>query len=203
VTVALQTITLSIDPVLCRDQAPSPEGNEICAFCGVAAGRWARGCSLPDSRVVTPACALCALPQHLERPRIDEEAVLVWLPEISQPALNAIMREIHIALQARDEEVHADAVFREQKPGLSNLYQARAVLTGRRAPAEARLGSASPRALGLALLELSPAAHARRGELLEGVRLLPLGRFFEDEVDVYPEIVAFWRDAASDLNGAR
>jgi len=32
------------------------------------------------------ACVLCYLCHHLERPRIDEETVLVWLPEMSQPA---------------------------------------------------------------------------------------------------------------------
>ena len=147
--------------------------------------------------MVATACALCNLPQHLERPRIDEEATLVWLPEISQPALNATMREIHVALRALGEDVHADAVFRTRASALSNLYYARAVLADRRGAAEARVGTASPRELGLALLELSPVAYGRRGELLEGLRLLPLGRFFEDDKDVYPEIVDDWRKRAT------
>lgn len=122
---------------------------------------------------------------------------MVWLPEISQPALNATMREIHVALQGLGEDVHADAVFRTRAAALSNLYCARAVLADRRGAAEARVGTASPRELGLALLELSPAAYGRRGELLEGLRLLPLGRFFEDDQDVYPEIVGDWRKRAT------
>ena len=195
---ALQVITLSIDPARSWDTATMADSDAACAFCGGTAGRWARRAYLPPGpQASAAACPLCSLPQHLERPRIDEEAALVWLPEISQPALNATMREIHVALQALGEDVHADAVFRTRASALSNLYYARAVLADRRGAAEARAGTASPRELGLALLELSPVAYGRRGELLEGLRLLPLGRFFEDDKDVYPEIVDDWRKHAT------
>jgi intracellular multiplication protein IcmJ len=205
---ALQAIILSIDPALTCNPSKATDSNADCAFCGVTAGRWAGyGCLPPGAQTSAPACALCSLPQHLERPRIDEEAALVWLPEISQPALNASMREIHIALQALGEDIHADAVFRKREAALTELYHARAVLADRCGAAETRVGTASPRELGLALLELSPAAYVRRGELLDGLRLLPLGRFFEGEVDVYPEIVGFWCERAkvnlTRLNGTR
>ena len=206
---ALQPITLSIYPTWSDDPAKPADGLAACAFCGVAAGRWAgRGCLPPGYRIVAPACPLCSLPQHLERPRIDDEAALVWLPEISQAALNATLREVHVRLQALGEDVHAEAVFRKRDTALANLYYARAILAERRDAAEARVGTALPHELGLALLELSPAAYSRRAELLEGLRLLPLGRFFEDDEDVYPEIVGFWRElanttASGSSNGAR
>jgi hypothetical protein len=152
-----------------------------------------------DCKACSPACPLCILPQHLERPRIDQEAALVWLPEISQPALNASMREIHMAIQGLGEDVHVDAVFRKRSGELRNVYYARAVLAGRREAAASRVGTSSPRELGLALLDLSPAAYARRVELLDGLRLMPLGRFFHDDKDVYPQIVAFWRNNAETL----
>jgi len=41
---------------------------------------------------------------------------------------------------------------------------------------------------------LSPGAHANRAELLGGVRLLPLGRFYAGNKDVYAEIVDSWRE---------
>ena len=53
------------------------------------------------------SCALCLLVRHLERPRIDDEADLVWLPEMSQPALNITMREIHLRLRALGESLDA------------------------------------------------------------------------------------------------
>lgn len=201
---ALQAITLSIDPALFCGPTKMPDQDTACAFCGGWAGH---GYLPPGHQASAAACVLCSLPQHLERPRIDEEAGLVWLPEISQPALNATMREIHVALQALGEDVHADAVFRKRESALTNLYYARAVLADRRGAAEARVGTASPHELGLVLLELSPAAYTRRGELLDGLRLLPLGRFFEDDKDVYPEIVSSWRGRAAatptNPNGAR
>ena len=52
------------------------------------------------------ACVLCYLCRHLERPRIDEEAALVWLTEMSQPALNVTMREIHLQLRALGEDLY-------------------------------------------------------------------------------------------------
>jgi hypothetical protein len=191
---ALRVITLSIDPELCRGAVQTPDANVACAFCGEAVGPWAgQEYRHSGSQQAAPACALCNLPHHLERPRIDDEATLVWLPEISQPALNATLRGIHVTLQALGEDLHADAVFRTRSPALSNLYYARAILADRRGAAELRVGTASPRELGLALLELSPAAYERRGELLEGLRLMPSGRIFEEDKDVYPEIVDFWR----------
>jgi hypothetical protein len=195
---ALQAITLSIDPDLFGNVAKPPDSKAACGFCGGAVGPWAgRGYRPPGAQHAAPACALCSLPQHLERPHIDDEATLVWLPEISQPALNATLRGIHIGLRGLGEGLHADAVFRTRSKQFPNLYYARAVIAERRDAAEARLGTASPRELGLALLELSPPAYGRRWELLEGLRLLPSGRFFANHKDVYPEIVDFWRSPAA------
>jgi hypothetical protein len=149
-----------------------------------------------------PACPLCALPQHLERPHINDEAALVWLPEMSQQAINAMMREIHIQIRALGEDLQADSVFKRQSPSHRSLHYARAVLAERIQPAIDRVGTSSAHGLGLALLELSPAAYGRRAALLGGLRLMPLGRFFEGDKDVYPQIVDAWR-RPSDKPGVR
>ena len=149
-----------------------------------------------------PACPLCALPRHLERPRIDDEAALVWLPEMSQQVINAMMREIHVQIRALGEDLQADGVFKKQSPGHRSLHYARAVLSERIQPAIDRVGTSSAHKLGLALLELSPAAYARRAALLGGLRLMPLGRFFDGDRDVYPEIVDSWMKP-SDKPGVR
>jgi intracellular multiplication protein IcmJ len=60
-----------------------------CPFCGMHSGRWQRLVAAPRrGHDCAAACVLCYLCRHLERPRIDEEAAVVWLPEMSQPALN-------------------------------------------------------------------------------------------------------------------
>jgi hypothetical protein len=209
----LAAITLSIDVTSWAgspEPAGSPNGAPIamrCAFCGMPSAR----CQMQSSAHqrndeeragALPACPLCALPQHLERPRIDEEAALVWLPEMSQQAINAMMREIHGQIRALGENLQADAIFKGRSPQLRSLHYARAVLAERIQPAIDRVGTSSAHELGLALLELSPAAHARRAALLGGLRLMPLGRFFVSDRDVYPEIVDSWRKR-SDKPGGR
>ena len=173
-----------------------------CAFCGLLSAKCQMQ-SPPQQQIgaesvgALPACPLCALPQHLERPRIDDEAALVWLPEMSQQAINAMMREIHVQIRALGEDLQADSVFKKRSPSHRSLYYARAVLSERIQPAIDRVGTSSAQELGLVLLELSPAAYARRAALLGGLRLMPLGRFFEGDRDVYREIVDAWRKPAA------
>jgi intracellular multiplication protein IcmJ len=201
---ALEAITLSVDATSWATSPKQPTSMSDttlaamrCAFCGLPTGKCQMQSPGPrnsdgDSAAGVPACPLCALPQHLERPRIDDETALVWLPEISQQAINAMMREIHIQIRALGEDLQADSIFRKHSPNHRSLYYARAVLSERIQPAIDRVGTSSAHELGLALLELSPAAYARRAALLGGLRLMPLGRFFDGDRDVYPEIVDSW-----------
>jgi hypothetical protein len=139
------------------------------------------------------ACVLCYLCRHLERLRIDEEAALVWLPEMSQPALNVTMREIHLQLRALGEDLYDAGRLRLDTPERFRLYHARSALGARAAAVASRLGTDKPSELAGALCRLSPAAHANRAKLLGGVRLLSLGRFYAGNKDVYAEIVDRWR----------
>ena len=166
-----------------------------CPFCGMPSGRWqnfvASACSSYDG---VADCVLCFLCRHLERPRIDEEAALIWLPEMSQPALNVTMREIHVQLRALGEDLHEAGRRRLDTAERRRLYDARSALCARAAAAASRLGTDRPSELAGALCRLSPAAHANRAKLLDGVRLLPLGRVYAGNKDVYPEIVDSWRE---------
>jgi hypothetical protein len=168
-----------------------------CPFCGINSGRWQNFVAparTSDDR--SAACALCFLCRHLERPRIDEEAALVWLPEMSQPALNVTMREIHVQLRTLGGDLYDARRLRLNTPERLRLYYARCALGARAAAAASRLGTDKPSELAGALCRLSPAAHANRAKLLDGVRLLPLGRFYAGNKDVYPEIVDSWCEIA-------
>ena len=163
-------------------------------FCGMHSGRWQRLVAAPRrGHDCAAACVLCYLCRHLERPRIDEEAALIWLPEMSQPALNVTMREIHLQLRALGEDLYDAGRLRLNTPERLRLYYARSALSARAAAAASRLGTDKPSELAGALCRLSPGAHANRAKLLHGVRLLPLGRFYASNNDVYPEIVDTWR----------
>jgi intracellular multiplication protein IcmJ len=169
-----------------------------CAFCGEHLGRWQRfvAAARPGHAPVA-ACPLCFLCCHLERTRIDEEAALLWLPEMSQAALNITIREIHIELRALGEHLFDAGRLRRDTPERQRLYHARAALSARSAAAADRLGTDKPNELAGALYRLSPGAYANRAKLLGGVRLLPLGLFYDCGRDVYPEIVDAWRESAA------
>ncbi len=167
-----------------------------CSFCGGRLGS-ERGAPTQDAGNATAQCALCLLVRHLDRPRIDDEAELVWLPEISQPAVNITMREIHLRLRALGESLDAATPPQRDTPERRQLYHARATLREPAGAAAARLGSVRPSELGRALLRLSPGAYARRSKLLGGLRLLPAGHFFDGGRDIYPAIVDGWSGVAA------
>lgn len=171
-------------------------GGGSCSFCGGRLGSQ-HGAPTQDAGDSAAQCALCLLVRHLDRPRIDDEAELVWLPEMSQPAVNITMREIHIRLRGLGESLDAATPPQRDTPERRQLYHARAALRERIGAAVARLGSGLPSELGRALLRLSPAAYARRSKLLGGLRLLPAGHFFDGERDIYPAIVDGWSGVAA------
>ncbi len=180
------------------DDACEPGG--ACAYCAGPVGMG--GKTVGDGAI---ACALCQLVVCLDRPRIDEEALLIWLPEMSQAALNALMRLVHLRLASLGEDLRIDAVPELGTGDRPALYQAGQALLARSIAATGRLGTARPSELADTLLRLPEKAYARRGTLLGGVRLLPSGRFFEGGGDILPEIVESWREpsVAAATAGAR
>lgn len=175
-----------------RERTVSPDSS--CQFCGFRAPGWQEPFHLNGDHDDTPgnlavACVLCSLTQHLGRPTIDAEATLIWLPEMSQAALNAIARRIHRGLQAQGEPPHMGRRPQSDTPELRALYCAFMALQERGIALQSRLGTTSPRALGAALLGLDPAAYERRASLLGGTRLLPRGRLYRDGEDVYPQLL--------------
>ena len=189
---------------------PPQRSSHPCVFCGAGSGPWQLAVGPLNDEAVRPdhsppdsACPLCHLVGHLERPRIDEEAMLVWLPEISQPALNNIVREIHMQLHALGDPLEHGAAPRHDTPERYPLHHARTALADRAGGAAERLGTALPSDLAAALNRLSQAARRHQDALLGGLRLLPLGRFFERSKDVYPDIVGGWlTDAVGRRDGS-
>ncbi|MDD5587450.1 MAG: hypothetical protein PHY92_10965 [Alphaproteobacteria bacterium] len=111
--------------------------------------------------------------------------VLVWLPEISQADLHHIMRAIY-------------AVRDSDHPLAEKASKAFNALMARRTEAKKRLGSDDPLLLATVLTEtLTDAEYAKRTVKLEGIRLLPLDRWFvrsrNGDVNHFPEVVKFWR----------
>jgi hypothetical protein len=129
--------------------------------------------------------------RHLERDTIAEEAVLIWLPEMTQPALNALAHGAHRRL-ARDGALDRAASPFAISPGqvANGALEAIRALEARSFEAETRLGASSPRVLGAALMRMKPRLYEDRARLLGGLRLWPRGRFFVDGEDIYPQLIA-------------
>ena len=139
-----------------------------------------------------PACPLCHLAQHPERPQIDTEATLIWMPEVSQGVLNCFVRGIHLTLHRGGEPTDMRRTPHAAAPGVVEAFRAYRALRERAAPAFDRLGSNSFADLGAALLDLRPHTYAGRADLLAGLRLLPLGQLYRNGQDVYPEMLTAW-----------
>src|SRR6202020_1081753 len=100
-------------------------------------------------------------------PEIDSEAVLIWLPEMAQGAVNVLTRHLHLACAAAGLTPAYEDLVRIA-PATSPAYRAYQTLHERTSAAALRLGTTSPRHLGSALLELEPSAFDRRTALLGG-----------------------------------
>jgi hypothetical protein len=189
----LTPLILSVRRPTVEAVAPRESGAHegSCRFCAAPIARPKEPSSFLDE---DGACLICHLVRHLERPTIDGEARLIWLPELTQAALIALVREAHrrladhgmLHLAGGGRSVASeDSVPPEAREALAAI----AALRGRTEEAEARLGTSSPKALSAALQGVNAAAYEDRARLLGGVRLLPLGKVFEGGADVYRDFL--------------
>jgi len=169
-----------------RDDAeraqPASQG-DACSYCGLPAGIHNEG----------DCCAACRLVRHLDRPCIDEEVCLIWLPEMSQAALICLVREMHSRLRAGGEGFDGEPGPVAVSADRSALHYARLALSGRAAVASELVGTTRASELAQVLARMSRPFYDRRHKLLGGLRVLPIGRFFVGADDVYPAIVDSWR----------
>ena len=182
----LAPLTLSV----CENGAVGGARRGSCPFCGVrlAEGREPFLCADGFEEL---SCVPCFLVRHLERETIAEEAVLIWLPDLSQAALNALANGVHRRLAAEGALYLAASPFAVSLSGTPNpALEAIRAIEMRRAEAETLFGTSSPRVLGQALMRAKPNLYADRARRLGGVRLWSRGRFFVDGEDVYPRLIA-------------
>lgn len=174
-----------------------------CRFCGFDAGDWREPFHCNGDHTdqsannIVASCPLCHLCQHPERPEIDAEAALIWMPAISQAALMSLVRGIHLIAYRHGQPPSLERPPRTSDAGLVAAYRTYDALRECARPALDRIGSQSFADLGVALLGLSASAYAKRAELLAGLRLLPLGRLFRGGRDAYPEMLTAWASPQS------
>jgi intracellular multiplication protein IcmJ len=178
-------------PLVLSVHANGPSGGDkgSCPFCGVHIAEGREPNSSCDEEA-DGACPRCHLVRHLERETIAEEAVLIWFPELSQAAVNALVGVAHRRL-ARDGALYlAASPFSTPSAQTNDALEAIRALEMRSAEVEGRLGASSPRVLGDALMRAKPKLYADRAKRLGGVRLLSRGKFFVGGEDIYPRLIA-------------
>jgi intracellular multiplication protein IcmJ len=127
---------------------------------------------------------------------IDEETRLIWLPEMSQAALNVLVRQVHLDLQALGEPVFCEDTPKDANGMRPALYMAQRILLERSDVISDRLGSSRPADLVEALATLASRDVGIENVPLGGLRIFPTGRFYVAGVNVYNEIVESWREPA-------
>ena len=206
----LLPLGLTADAASWRLDAIGPAGGQAslalardghaCRFCGLACGPWAEilhrngdhaDDDLDNLATACPACHAC---QHLGRDGADQEYLVVWLPHLTQAALNHLARGIHRILADHGEPAHMAEPPSQDTPALRSAYAAYRELAACASIAQAGMGTSSPRMVGEALLGLPPSASSRAAALVDGLRLLPRGRVFRNGADVYPECLKCWAD---------
>lgn len=185
------------------DPVRRPDATE-CRFCGQPTHGWHAPFHLDgdhengDPVNLVAACPLCHLPQHLNRPHIAQELTLIWLPELPQAVITLLVREIHVACFAAGINPAALEQPSLRLPAaLTASHHAYHAMSDRRTAVVARLGTASPRHLGAAMLELPLDAQRTLPTRLAGLRFLPRGRLFAGGRDIYPDILTDWANGAA------
>lgn len=179
--------------------------NHTCRFCNFRATKWQEVHHANDDHAdnrmdnLVTACSFCHMCQHIGLAGQNKEAVLVWLPTISQADLHHFVRTALVA-QRCGEIIKSDP---RAKTDMIRSYReasdlAKSVLASFRsgeAQAERRLGTSCPREIGNAMLMLPDEAYAKRSETLSGIRLLPLGHRMQNGDNIMQKQVDSWIEA--------
>lgn len=168
--------------------------NHTCRYCGFRAEKYqevnfigpytGKETALGADHYAT-ACTFCWQCFHLEKIEAMQSGAVIWLPEISQPVLNHMVRAIYIARISQGSM--ADAA-----------RDALETLTNRREEAKSRLGTDNPHVLASVLHDfLEVTEYKQRAQRLRGFRILPLDRRIVREGDLefnqFPQMLAHWR----------
>lgn len=179
--------------------------DRTCQFCGFRAQKYQEVHHVnndhADNRLgnLVTACSFCHMVQHIGLAGKNKEAVLIWLPEISQDKLHHIVRSILVVKKwaagfANDRRRPPDSI--KNATEMSQAAQAiEAKLLARTNEAEKLFLTSDPLTMGSILQQIaneSPALYEKRVDFLYGLRLMPLGRRASNGKDVMPDMVDSW-----------
>lgn len=165
--------------------------NHSCRYCGFKAekfqrvsardGNWS---NTSEDNLVT-SCIFCEQCFHVDQAARMRSGILIWMPEMTQAALNHMVRAIYVARIT-------------QGPMADYARKALDSLMLRREEAKARIMTDDPAILSMVIGEyMTSKQYPAARKKLEGIKLMPLDRRVITEGDLefnqFPQILAFWR----------
>lgn len=179
--------------------------NYTCQACGFRNPTWQEVHHVDDNHAnnelsnLATLCPFCHMVQHIGLAGYSGEAVLAFIPEISQADLHHLVRTIlygkdwaNTAAKGRNADIDTIRTSREVREAAEALE---ADLRARVVESERVLGTSSPLELANILQRVAndrPESYARRGDFLLGIRLLPLGTRRDESGDVMAKMIASW-----------
>ncbi|MFG6158069.1 hypothetical protein ACGTNG_04630 [Halomonas sp. 1390] len=167
-------------------QAAQRRDDYVCQFCGFQSAKYqvCHGSEASGADALVTACIFCKQVMELDLVLKMRSAVLIWLPELSQVAINYSMPEVYVNRLARGATGGRARDLRDR-------------LIARRELAKARFGSDEPAELIRRLRAASDDRSEIDNALADGLRILPLDRRIirsgQLEFNQFPQILAFWR----------
>lgn len=175
-----------------------------CRFCGFKANKWQEvhhfNDDHSDNRIenLITACTFCHMCQHIGLAGRNKEAVLIWLPEISQSDLHHLVRTGLVAVRAADQVKNtprsSPAIVKSYREAADTAKSMNASFLDRQAGVELRFGTSDPLEIANAMLLLPDEIYTKRKDFLAGIRLLPLGRRYQGTDDVMGKQVDSWME---------
>lgn len=141
------------------------------------------------------ACLLCAAAQNPMRRHAWFEMLPIWLPEMGQRPLNLLVRGLHKARLASGLPPAAEASPSQDSAIARRLAASFMALAARAADLQDFTGLKTPGEFAAMFLRLDPISGRCPDALAGGLRFLHRGRHYENEVDIYPKLLAAERAA--------
>ena len=168
-----------------------------CRFCGQSASALREIVCVDGDRTnvavagnLATACIVCAAAWGLHRPSAALEVLPVWLPEMSQRALNVLVRGLHVARLRCGVSAAPENAAGTEDPGARRPSECFARLAKRADVLRERTGVSLVADLPDLFLRADPDQGRCPEGLLHGLRLLHRGRHFVGGTDVYPKLLA-------------
>lgn len=148
----------------------------ICPCCGMA--------GVNTSVEEQKFCMVCAPAYGVDEPDVDTVSVIIWLPHLDQGLLSRLLCSAYAARFVSSPVCTAEVVM------ASRSYDILAELEALRSEAKRRIGTDCVSVLRKLIPNIPQLSLFQRGIHLSGLRILPLGSWFDIHAEDFRKLIA-------------